>query len=162
MTNIRWIIRRDMPEVRVIEKASFEFPWSRDDFILALRQRNCVGMVAETDAIVGYMLYELHKEQLNIINFAVSPSFKRQGIGREMIEKLKSKLHEKRKSSLCVGIRETNFEAQQFFRASGFQVTNTLKNYYEDTTEDTYLMKFSIRVNLAVLLTNRFSKKTKQ
>ena len=47
--HIRWMIRRDMPEVLGIENSSFEFSWSEDDFIRCLRQRNCIGMVAEYD-----------------------------------------------------------------------------------------------------------------
>jgi len=43
--HIRWMIRRDMPEVLDIESGSFEFPWSEEDFIRCLRQRNCIGMV---------------------------------------------------------------------------------------------------------------------
>jgi len=47
--HIRWMIRRDMPEVLEIEDRSFEFSWSEEDFIRCLRQRNCIGMVAEHD-----------------------------------------------------------------------------------------------------------------
>ncbi|MEK6238743.1 MAG: ribosomal-protein-alanine N-acetyltransferase RimI, partial [Planctomycetales bacterium] len=52
--HIRWMIRRDMPEVLAIENSSFEFPWSEEDFLRSLQQRNCIGMVAEwEDSIVG-------------------------------------------------------------------------------------------------------------
>ena len=44
---IRWMIRRDMPEVLDIERLSFEFAWTEEDFLCCLRQRNCIGMVAE-------------------------------------------------------------------------------------------------------------------
>ena len=47
--HMRWMIRRDMPDVLKIENANFEFAWSEDDFIRCLRQRNCIGMVAERD-----------------------------------------------------------------------------------------------------------------
>jgi ribosomal-protein-alanine N-acetyltransferase len=34
-----------------------------------MRQRNCIGMVAEDDAqLVGFMIYELHKTRLYILN----------------------------------------------------------------------------------------------
>ncbi len=60
--HIRWMIRRDMPSVIEIEENSFEFPWSEDEFIRCLRQRNCIGMVAElSEQVVGFMIYELHK-----------------------------------------------------------------------------------------------------
>ena len=54
--HIRWMIRRDMPSVLAIEQECFEFPWYEDDFVRCLRQRNCIGMVAELDdKVVGYM-----------------------------------------------------------------------------------------------------------
>ena len=49
--HIRWMIRRDMPEVLDIENQAFEFPWTEEDFIRCLRQRNCIGMVAELDQV---------------------------------------------------------------------------------------------------------------
>ncbi|MDA8746115.1 ribosomal-protein-alanine N-acetyltransferase RimI, partial [Rubripirellula amarantea] len=57
--HIRWMIRRDMPAVLAIENKSFEFSWTEEDFIRCLRQRNCIGMVAEeNDQVVGFMIYE--------------------------------------------------------------------------------------------------------
>ena len=81
--HIRWMIRRDMPEVLAIEHAGFEFPWCEEEFLRVLRQRNCIGMVAELgERVVGFMIYELHKSKLNILDFAVHPEFRRQGGGR--------------------------------------------------------------------------------
>ncbi|MFO1095060.1 MAG: hypothetical protein U0992_17400 [Planctomycetaceae bacterium] len=80
---IRWLIRRDMPEVLKIERESFEFPWTDEDFMCCLRQRNCIGMVAEYDhQIVGFMVYELHKSRLHILNFAVGSEFREWASGR--------------------------------------------------------------------------------
>ena len=45
--HIRWMIRRDMPEVLQTEQLSFEYAWNEEDFLRCLRQRNCIGMVAE-------------------------------------------------------------------------------------------------------------------
>ncbi|MCA9111114.1 MAG: GNAT family N-acetyltransferase, partial [Planctomycetaceae bacterium] len=95
---IRWLIRRDMPEVLRIEQESFEFPWTEEDFLCCLRQRNCIGMVAERDhQIVGFMIYELHKARLNILNFCVAPEFRRQGVGTQMIVRLIDKLSQQRR-----------------------------------------------------------------
>jgi ribosomal-protein-alanine N-acetyltransferase len=83
------MIRRDMPAVLSIENQSFEYSWSEDDFIRCLRQRNCIGMVAERDdRIVGFMIYELHKTRLHVLNFAVANDCRRTGVGRTMVEKL--------------------------------------------------------------------------
>ena len=87
--HIRWMIRRDMPEVLQIEEDSYDHPWSEEDFLRCLRQRNCIGMVAESgERVIGFMIYELHKTRLHILNFAVAADVRRRAIGRQMIEKL--------------------------------------------------------------------------
>jgi len=141
--HIRWMIRRDMPEVLEIEQGSFEFPWSEDDFIRCLRQRNCIGMVAEhDDQVVGFMIYELHKTRLHVLNFAVAPTVRRCGVGRQMIEKLTGKLSSQRRTRITLEVRETNLPAQLFFRTEDFRAVSVLRNYYDDTPEDAYLMQY--------------------
>lgn len=144
--HIRWMIRRDMPEVLDIEQSSFEFPWSEEDFIRCLRQRNCIGMVADhAEKVVGFMVYELHKTRLHVLNFAVAESFRRRGIGRRMVEKLIAKLSVQRRSRIALEVRETNLAAQLFFRSLGFRAVSVLRDFYQDTTEDAYLMQYRCR-----------------
>jgi [ribosomal protein S18]-alanine N-acetyltransferase len=141
--HIRWMIRRDMPEVLEIEGSSFEFPWTEEDFIRCLRQRNCIGMVAEhEERVVGFMIYELHKNRLHILNFSVHADFRRRGVGQAMVGKLISKLSHQRRNRILLEVRETNLAAQLFFRNTGFRATSVLKDFYDDTTEDAYLMEY--------------------
>ena len=141
--HIRWMIRRDMPSVLAIEESSFEFPWSEEEFIRCLRQRNCIGMVAERDEeVVGFMIYELHKNRLHLLNFAVASSCRRTSIGRAMIDKLVSKLSSDRRNRIMLEVRETNLDAQLFFKDLGFRAISVLRDFYEDTTEDAYLMQY--------------------
>jgi ribosomal-protein-alanine N-acetyltransferase len=137
------MIRRDMPEVLNIEEQSFEFPWTETDFIRCLRQRNCIGMVAEhNERVVGFMIYELHKNRLHILNFAVRSDFRRRSVGVSMINKLVSKLSHGRRNRILLEVRETNLAAQLFFRATGFRAITVLRDFYNDTPEDAYLMEF--------------------
>ena len=142
-THIRWMIRRDMPEVMRTERASFEYSWTEDDFLRCLRQRNCIGMVAEQgDTVVGFMIYELHKTRLHLLNFAVHPSARRAGIGAMMVAKLVYKLTSHRRQKITLAVRERNLAAQVFFRSHGFKATRMLRNYYEDSGEDAYQMEY--------------------
>ncbi len=101
---IRWMIRRDMAEVLDIESEGFEFPWCEDDFIRCLRQRNCIGMVAEqNDRVVGFMIYELHKTRLHLLNFAVAKEYRRQAAGTQMLGKLVAKLSSQRRTAHSAG-----------------------------------------------------------
>ncbi len=140
---VRWLIRRDMQEVLRIESASFEFPWTDDDFICCLRQRNCVGMVAEHDhKIVGFMIYELHKSRLHILNFAVAPEVRRSGVGAQMVRRLIDKLSKHRRNEMLLECRERNLEGQLFFRSQAFRAINVLRGHYDETGEDAYIMQF--------------------
>jgi [ribosomal protein S18]-alanine N-acetyltransferase len=145
-THIRWMIRRDMADVLAIEGESFEFPWCEDDFLRCLRQRNCIGMVAEQDdRVVGFMIYELHKARLHILNFAVGARYRRDGVATQMVNKLVGKLSTQRRSRILLEVRETNLAAQLFFRAAGFRAVSVLRGFYEDTPEDAYLMQYRCR-----------------
>ncbi len=159
--HIRWMIRRDMAEVLDIESQSFEFPWSEDDFIRCLRQRNCIGMVAEQDErLVGFMIYELHKTRLHILNFAVADDATRRSVGRQMVDKLISKLSSQRRTRITLEVRETNLDAQLFFRDCGFRAVSVLRDYYDDTPEDAYLMQYRYQPSEAEMIfpINRISR----
>lgn len=143
--HIRWLIRRDMREVLHIQQGSFEFSWTEEDFLKALRQRNCIGMVCEfKEKIVGFMIYSLHKHKLHILNFAVDPDHLREDIGTTMFKKLESKLSVNRRTMIALEVRETNLAAQLFFREMGFRATDTYRGYYEGTSESAYHMEFRV------------------
>jgi ribosomal-protein-alanine N-acetyltransferase len=143
--HIRWMIRRDMPEVLRAEQESFEFAWTEEDFLKCLRQRNCIGMVAECDEkVVGFMIYELHKTKLHVLNFAVHPDQRRFGVGRAMVAKLVGKLSSHRRTRITLAVRETNLAAQLFFKATDFRALKVLRGYYEDSGEDAFLMQYRL------------------
>jgi ribosomal-protein-alanine N-acetyltransferase len=154
--SLRGLIRRDMPEVLRIEAESFEFPWQLNDFLLMLHQRNNNGMVAEssviaadrcTQTVVGYMVYELHKDSIHLVNLAVDKRYRRQEIGRQLIQKLIKKLSAGAglRQKVTCEVRERNVAAQLFFRAVGFRAVAVFRGMYKDTSEDAYAMMYSVR-----------------
>src|SRR5207237_8511630 len=119
--------------------------WPEHDLLRCLRQRNCIGMVAEHgEKVVGFMIYELHKAKLHILNFAVHPSWRRSGVGGQMVAKLVSKLSSHRRTRITLDVRETNLAAQLFFRSQAFLAVRVLRGYYEDSGEDAFLMQYRI------------------
>ncbi len=143
--HVRWMIRRDMPEVLGIEHASFEFPWCEDEFLRVLRQRNCIGMVAEQgERIVGYMIYELHRNRIHVLDFATHPEFRRQGVGRQMVAKLVSKLSSQRRNRIALHVRETNVAGQFFYKVMGFRAVEVIREHFADTGEDAYGMLYHL------------------
>jgi len=129
--HIRWMIRRDMPEVLAIEHASFEYPWCEEEFLRVLRQRNCIGMVAEHgERIVGFMIYELHRNKIHVLDFATHSDYRRRGVGRQMIAKLVGKLSNQRRNRISLYVRETNLPSQLFYRITGFRATEVVRDHF--------------------------------
>src|SRR5437588_3551570 len=63
-------------------------------------------MVAEHgEKVVGFMIYELHKNKLHILNFAVHPAWRRMAVGAQMVAKLISKLSSHRRTRITLEVR---------------------------------------------------------
>ena len=144
--HLRWMIKRDIPEVLDIEQNSFADPWQENDFIQHLRQRNCIGFVAEyDDHIVAFFVYTMNPTHIHIENFAVANEFRGEGVGTACIDKLKDKLSPNRRRRITVNVRESNLAAQKFFAACGFRAVNVLHDTYDNCDEDAYRFVFRIR-----------------
>jgi ribosomal-protein-alanine N-acetyltransferase len=143
--HIRWMVRRDMPEVLEIENACFDSPWNEENFLTTLRKPNCIGMVAELgEKIVGFYIYELHETKFHILNFAVLPEHHRYKVGTQLIDKLINKLSAHRRTSITLETRESNLPAQLFFKSQGFKAIKVVNNYYDDD-ETAYRFKYKLK-----------------
>jgi [ribosomal protein S18]-alanine N-acetyltransferase len=151
----RWMIRNDLERVIEIEKSSFEYPWTRQDFVLALGNRNCCGNVYEIgDEVVGYMIYVLENKALQLINLAVEEKYRRNGIGGEMIAKLVGKLPYQKRERIIAEVRESNLEAQCFLRSMDFRAIAILPKWYEETDETAYGFEYICKVGSKQLTKN--------
>ena len=95
-------------------------------------QRNCICMVAEHgEKVVGFMICELHKNKLHIMNFAVHSQWRRI-----------SKLSSHRRTRITLEVRETNLSAQHFFNRQDFKAVRVLRSFCGDSGEDAFLMEY--------------------
>ena len=71
---VRWMIRRDRPEVLDIEAASCLVPWSDEDLGRVMRGRSAIGLVVELHGrIVAFTVFELGTRRLTVHKLAVAP-----------------------------------------------------------------------------------------
>ncbi len=106
--HVRWMIHADLDEVLEIELASFREPWTLAEIAQRFSAIKCVAQVAEFDRrVVAYMLYELGTCSVELGTICVHPSARRKGVGRTLIEVLKTKLG-----------------------SQGFLSTQLMRNYY--------------------------------
>lgn len=137
--------REHMRRVLAIESKSFAKPWERENFIECLRQPNCTGTVAESDGhVVGYMVYELHRRSISLLNFAVHPDFRRQGVGELLFGKLTTKLSARRRNRIAFYVSERNLPGHLFFQQMGCVAIDVDRYFYHSSDEFAY--RFIYRV----------------
>ena len=145
-TVYREMLKSDLPMVCDIERMCFEFPWEKSDFVACLRDRNAMNILVEVeDEIIGYFCFRKDSGQIEILNIALDPNFRRQGIGSNLLVALKRSVDMfggKEKIVACV--RESNLTAQLWLRHNGFLATKIEKQSYSETYEDSYLFEYSV------------------
>lgn len=145
--DIRWMITRDLPEVLHIENRSFADPWEEFHFLQCMRETSCIGLVAELlpkpgshyreCQIVGYVIYKFAARYIDLFNLAVLPEVRRNGIGRQLVERLAKKLTPRRRVLLSE-VSDANLPAHLFFHAVGMRATSVIRQPYETSDSDAY------------------------
>lgn len=142
--SIRWMLRRDMQDVLKIEYRSFDWPWSEDDFMHCLSHHNRIGLVYEQeDKIMGYIVYETLEDRIRVLNIAVHPNHRRQGIGVQLLDALKGRLKDSR-ATVDMYVSEDNLNTQLFLKKNKFIASNVEKNFYKDFDLDAYYFSYSL------------------
>lgn len=150
--HIRWMIRRDYSDVLAIDAASFSHAMVESELMNILRQKNSIGIVAESESsekILGFAIYDLEKDLIDIVRFAVHPEHRRQGIGTALLDKLISKLNPLRRCFLRQTVSEDNLNGQLFLKARGLKAESISRNEFIDPYSgdglDGYVFKYSVR-----------------
>ena len=133
----------DLDDVLVIERASFQTPWSRGAFRYELTQNRVARcLVARRGArLVGYLcLWEIGHE-IHVTNLAVHPAHRRQGLARALLGPLLEDGRGRGITLAFLEVRPGNAEAIGLYEGLGFRVIGRRKGYYFDTGEDALVME---------------------
>ena len=139
---IRPMTMADVPAVYAIETSCFSDPWSEDSFAFALENNPIAHFLVVEDGgiLCGYISYYHVVDEGQIINIAVSPDYRRKGIGRALMEAFLQKAYVLGIKTLTLEVRASNQAAKALYEAFGFVQNGLRKKYYSDPREDAILM----------------------
>ena len=83
-------------------------------------------------------------DEAEILNLGVSPTWRRSGIGRALINEMITRLRERGISSVFLEVRESNEGAQRLYQSLGFKEVGRRRRYYRRPTEDAVILKARI------------------
>ncbi len=140
---IRQMTQEDILAVTFIEKECFSQPWSEQGFSDALSQ-GAVFLVAEEEAVIGYIGMYVSEPEGEITNVAVAPDARNGGCGRALVSAMQQWAARNRITRVVLEVRTGNQAAIRVYQKAGFVKLGVRKNFYQFPQEDADIMEWKI------------------
>ncbi len=140
---IREMKARDIPALARIEKMTFSMPWSEEAFSDALSDPHAFFLVACDEASgqpLSYAGMYVAADEGEITNVATDPDFRRRGLAKALLSRMKRYGEEKKLTHLVLETRKSNAGAIALYEKMGFAIAGERKGFYRFPTEDAYVM----------------------
>jgi ribosomal-protein-alanine acetyltransferase len=103
-----------------------------------------VAIDSETDEIIGYTIFWIIDNLMEIHHITVKATIRRSGIGRSLMKVIKQKAKQETVDQIYLEVRKSNHSALAFYKTFGFKECGYRKAYYKNPVEDALLLKKSI------------------
>ena len=146
---IRDATRHDLPRIIEIERLAFDHPWSLESFLREFSlpfSRLIVAMGPDNNGgslVVGFLCRWLVADECHILNVAVPPERRRQGIAKMMMA---AAIDEAKAKNIRLGTleeRRSNLGARGLYRELKIEERRLRRNYY-GPGEDAIVMELRI------------------
>ncbi len=132
----------DIEEVVSIERASFPSPWSRNMFLEEMRNPNSRLVVFKIGAIVvGYACFWAVVDEAHLLNIAVNPERRHEGLGTLMMARIESMCINEGLTRIILEVARRNISARNLYRSCGFTSIGFRRNYYSVAKDDALVME---------------------
>ncbi len=130
-----------IPQVAEIERQSFSKPWSEQSITESFNQKCNHFFVSVIDSkVVGYIGITVTVDEAYILNVAVLPEYRGQGIGDKLVDKVLDYGSKNNLQFVTLEVRPSNTPAVNLYTHKGFTEVGRRKNYYSNPIEDALLL----------------------
>lgn len=141
----------DIETLMALENRCFAWPWGRLSFEGELAGRDGGSLAARAatssgdEELIAYLFHRFIADEVHIHRIAVSPEWRRQGIGSRLVGECLQRARRRGVTAVVLEVRPSNTEAVALYRRFGFQVIATRPGYYTDGREDALILKLDIK-----------------
>ena len=134
--------QRHIAQVAELEKICFADPWSEKSVASELENPLSYWLVAlEGDTVAGYVGSQTVLGETDMMNVAVRPEYRRQGVAEALIKALIEGLKARQSHCLTLEVRDSNAPARALYEKRGFLEVGRRKNYYRNPREDALILR---------------------
>ncbi len=131
-----------VPQVAQIERQCFSLPWTEACIAKELTNPLSLWLIAaDGDDVVGYIGSQTVLGESDIMNVAVAPGYRRQGIAEALLLELEEKLRKDGVYSLTLEVRPSNDAAIELYRKLGYLEVGRRPGYYHRPKEDALILR---------------------
>ena len=134
---------RDLNAIEEIERVSYPTPWSRSMFAGELAKPSSLSLGAfEADdwKLIAYLIVSRYDDAWHIMNVAVHPECRRQGIASRLLDELFELTAGESRRGYTLEVRVSNATAISLYERFGFEPSGIRRGYYTDNREDALIM----------------------
>ena len=129
-----------------IELESNTPPWSEKFFEGEFAQKHSLVFGARAAGqLVGFLVVHVTWDEAHIVNFGLLKAFRRQGIGRTLLDAVICELNSRGVRWVTLEVRKSNAAALGLYASFGFSEVGLRERYYSDNQEDGLVMSLNIR-----------------
>jgi [ribosomal protein S18]-alanine N-acetyltransferase len=142
MIEFRRLVARDLAAIERIERMSYPTPWSRSMFASELAKPSSISLGAfdESGELLGYLVISRYVDAWHVMNVAVAPEHRRQGIALALFERLFQLTDNDGRRGYTLEVRVSNEAAIKLYERLGFRSRGVRRGYYTDNREDALVM----------------------
>ena len=134
--------RNHVSQIADLEKFCFHDPWSENSIASELDNRLSHWLVAlDNETVIGYVGSQTVLGETDMMNIAIHPDYRKQGIATDLIASLIQLLKEQGSHSLMLEVRESNEPAKSLYFKMGFEEVGIRKNYYRNPKENALILR---------------------
>ena len=125
----------DLKQILEIENTSFNQydAYTREDFFRFFSQNPDLCLVAEIgNQITGDLIARKMEKYLDLVSFAIHPSFRRMGIGNKLFLEIIQKCKIFNLNRIELEVRKSNATGLSFWEKMRFYNTGVMASFYED------------------------------
>lgn len=132
----------DAPRLAAFEREFFPHPWTEEQFRNSLGRAHFVCRGIERQGrLAAYLSASLVAGELEILNIAVRPEHRRQGLARRLLGHVLQLARETGMTDAYLEVRASNVPAQALYAGFGFTAAGRRAAYYPDNREDALVMR---------------------
>lgn len=129
-------------QVAELERVCFNDPWSEKSVASELENELSLWLVAmDGERLCGYVGSQTVMGETDMMNVAVHPDDRRQGIAQRLVEELIRQLKEKGSHCLTLEVRASNAGAISLYEKLGFAQIGKRPRYYQNPREDALILR---------------------